>query len=926
MLSLTWTFHVTKLNVLRARYAPLCAFTQETKMSRRLLVCKTNRVSYALKETPNMNKYNIENKFKFESLGGLWICRSRVPCTRIPKNSKYDFQHQMSEPQGGDLVVDDALGMKSDITRVETSNDSLGTTAAMSNDAVVGVGEIHNQKNIPENFFGSSDDGLPASVKSYLGKPYALESLSLSTTDGPSTFPIYRTSAGLRANKAYYDKLDGVLSVKYTTVVTLQINANRFQQGRYILAFIPTAGSSFFQNPLSPNPRIDDWIMLHRATKVEITQLHHVELDINTDTSVQLRIPYSSAFPGLPWNVSSNSMTLGDPGVFFMYPYHPLAAATGNTTATGTLWVHYEDVEVHGNTLPSVPVPTAAFEPQSRNGVSSSKNVDLFDNEVRQDGPVTSALKYVTELSDASVKIPLLSSITGKANWAIRAAASVASSMGWSKPPQVKTIERFNRFSHAYVANEDQIDDCQPLSLFSDNHVSVAPGFAGTDTDELSIDYLKGIFSFLATQPWGSSMARGTNIITGVAGPWHDIPNSNGSMSRPPVSMLCNFFTQYRGGIVIKIKVVKTEFHSGRLLFWFAPLEPLSHVRPHVNADTAYLHKTILDIRESNEFIIEIPYVSIMPWRPTEGPIAFYGEWGLDIQDTLVSPDTVMNQVQVIVEIAGAKDLEFSVPKSFSEQVVCPATYQMAWEPQSNLNSTSNPTLQEVDTVGGTTPKAMNMVYTEYCVGESVTSLRSLLKRGGNMGFISGAAATVRHLTLMPFQWAYAYSTALEAADATVDIFTHLSSMYAFQRGGVRIRFILPDTAGLNMANISNGYFETPILKKIYTIDNDNTLKWIKQATGAQLAVNTGTMGGLGIQIPYYNYLPSSSTVGQSMSSKNAFHNGLDHCGNKQLLNVQFTNVVNLPYMPVYRSGADDCNFGCFVSTVPTAPIAAVVP
>ena len=103
--------------------------------------------------------------------------------------------------------------------------------------------------------------------------------------------------------------------------------------------------------------QLNRYLRDHAANRSQISQLLSVYFYINSDTSVQLRIPFISAFPGATIVHDPNVPVIGDPGVFFIYPYSPLVAVEGNTSATYTLWTHYEDVEILGNTAPtSTPV------------------------------------------------------------------------------------------------------------------------------------------------------------------------------------------------------------------------------------------------------------------------------------------------------------------------------------------------------------------------------------------------------------------------------------------------------------------------------------------------------------------------------------------------------------------------------------------
>lgn len=809
---------------------------------------------------------------------------------------------------------------KNDITISDDVQRDVGTTVRTANDANVAQTSPHKEMSIKSSILTMPNDGVPASVKSFLGKPFKFVQGDLTTTDLPTTFPNYQTSDPLRANPLYVEKLSGVMSIRYTTVITLQVNANRFQQGRYILAFLPTGGACVNETNNAQNA---SWIFMHRANKTQITQLHHCEIDINTTTEVQLRIPYQSAFTALSWYPTPGRQYFGDPGAFFIYPYSPLKSAVGNTTAGYTLWVHYEDIEVFGNTVPMAPLlPPASVESQmawNPRKARGGKKLDLLAAESGVSQPLSKGLKMVSEGLAMTSNIPLLSSITQPLSWAADAASTMTGYMGWSKPQITTPIVRMNRFPHAHIANEDQPDDSQNIALFSNNHVEVLPGFAGNDIDELSIDYLKSIPSYFHQLNWTSSNTRGLKIWTKTISPYEmQGPIQENCNVFTPVAFLSTMFSRYTGGIRIHLKFVKTEFHSGRLMFAFNPFESGCATSNMTYADTEYLHKTILDIREQTDFIIEVPYVSIVPWRQSQGAATSlntamsYGEVALFVLDPLVAPETVVNNVDILVEASGADDLRFSVPIGSSHIPNVPTQLQMG-----DFKSIDNPSavdVVDVSVVGGASQGVANFDGETACVGEVVQSFRSLLKRGGVMGYTTAAQATTQNINLLPYAWIAQDASSGGYADVTYDIYTILSSIFCLQRGGVRIRYMATSAAGLMTTSLRNTVDSEAQRDDIFHITNLSTQDFIDDCANRPLVNQLTQMGGIAVNVPYYHYTHSSPSSAQMIAVDAHYTFKTNKGANAVSLQTQFQPAVNFATVYTYRSGSDDCNFGGFVS------------
>lgn len=283
-----------------------------------------------------MNITNYENTKELDSIKSRYRCSAMLDLQQI--------QPQMSE-------LNSDSGTKIQNENVDVAQTTIeGSTMRSTNDATKIVVETSAPRVIPLTLRTQQDDGSTPDIKQFLAKPTKILQGDLTATDTPTTFSNIACTEALVTSPVYSQKLNGVMSLRFTTVVTLQVNANKFQQGRYILAFVPTGGAS--PNGTSPDDSVTTWINMHRQNKTQITQLPHVEIDINKTTEVQLRIPYQSAFSAYAFNnCLAGVPSFGDPGVFFLYPYSPLVSAAGSVSAGFTLWVHYEDVETFGNTI-----------------------------------------------------------------------------------------------------------------------------------------------------------------------------------------------------------------------------------------------------------------------------------------------------------------------------------------------------------------------------------------------------------------------------------------------------------------------------------------------------------------------------------------------------------------------------------------------
>lgn len=804
------------------------------------------------------------------------------------------------------------------IKQEQHTSNALGSNILDIKDAVGTTVSIKENKHVQSKILHTANDGLLPTIENYLSKPCIVSSGTLSTNDLPSTFIKYGTTFPMTYNKAFREKLSAVLAIRYTTVVTLQINGTRFQQGLYKLCFLPTGGMIRGAYTESLNRYLRD----HLANRSQISQLHSVDFYIGTDTSVQLEIPFMSSFPCATVVHDPSVPIIGDPGVFFIYPYSPLIAVEGSSTASYTLWTHYKDIELLGNTAPTVgPITLQGnFERKQR----KKKNIDLLEAETHQNGPISSPLKIVAEASSTLAKIPLLSGYAGPLAWAASALSRTASAFGWSKPPQLDSSMRVKQMYMNYLPNADQKDDATPMSLISTNHIDVLPGFAGTDVDEMSIDYLKSIPGLLRIDPWTSDTAQGSLLMTIPIAPSAFIYQGQGvvagHVNYTPVAFLASMFYEYTGGFKFHFKFVKTEFHSGRIAIVFNPYESTLCDENYTFTDTPYLSKTIVDLRLTNEVTVEVPYVSVIPWRPTtvgDNKGQVYGSLKIFVIDTLVAPDTVSQNIEILTEVSGADDLRFAVPSP--NRLVRPliAAYQMNTEEDEKLDSISS------NYIGSNVNIDTDLYKEEACVGETITSLRQILKRGGIMN-TDERTTNVSVAYLRPFAYRLSdYDTPTEY-NISRDPYALFSSIYSMQRGGIRIKWMSDTNSGM-IYYYYGRQLGIPSATQVYEVTNDDYWKYIANTPNSQFNMEKGYMGGMAAQLPFYHVTHSSPTGANAVAEVSPLSANVSSGANLNTLTTIFSVSLPANKMFFHRSGADDCNFGGFAS-IPPFVISTIVP
>jgi hypothetical protein len=860
------------------------------------------------------NKSNVTPSLRFGSSCLLNI-RKQIFSTVLNFARENLIIRRKFVPQSGNI---DAPQTKDIVTHsMEEGAHIMGDTTKSANNADIAISTPANRKDIRHLLISDNTDGHHSSLEQFLAKPQTFATGVFATTDGPTTFGV-GDIFGCLTNPLCQDKLRGFYGFRATTVITIEFNANRFQQGRYILAYLSTGGMP------QGTTVFNDWYIAHRYSRETITQLPHVEFDLATDTSAQIRIPYVSSTLMCPVSAGMGLAGEGSPGVYFIYPYSPLIAVSGSTTAPYTVWGHYEDVELFSSTVPQM-----AWEPQAK-GKGRAK-IDLIDSEAREKGMVSSKFRMIADVSAAMNTVPFLSSMAGPISYVSDALARAAASWGWSKPAQVQPTVRVKRLFSEHMAATNTPIISEVLSHDVTNHVEILPGFAGNDNDEMSIDYLKSIpvhmFSFI----WPSIGApHGTSFGPIEVGPnaFRTLYNAGTEqlIAFTPISLFQELFDQWRGGFIYTFKFVKTEFHSGRLAISYVPFN--QNFTPTLSfANTHYVHREIIDLRESNEFTFHVPFVSHHQWLFTGHTNRKEQKCGwlmIHVVDPLNHPATVSNTIDVLVQGRGAPDLQFAVPSSFRFTPAVPLIFQSGWEPQGADGTISDPSVNDDSAIGASVMKIQNFDHASSCIGEVMTSLRQILKRGSALDFTLTPAGSTPRIYMPLLNWVRIQSVGAPLGNQCSDIYNAIVSCYALSRGGHRAILCAqsPSNECVFRASLWNGS-PGETASAVYSNPSVSGAVWNFSTSGLGQTVHQTGFGNLVVDIPQYMPRHSRNTMAQIATNMYPVFMTDTSMSDRNFVQVRISGTT-VRVCDLTRAVADDFNVGGFVSIPPMWRASAV--
>jgi len=460
-----------------------------------------------------------------------------------------------------------------------------------------------------------------------------------------------------------------------------------------------------------------------------------------------------------------------------------------------------------------------------------------------------------------------------------------------------------------------------PLSYSYKNQVGKAQGFSGTDVDEMDFSFLCSIPTFNFIASWATGGVSGTALMTIPVRPLGLLVTRTvtavGISDMGPYQLIANMFEQWRGAMVYKLKFVKTEFHSGRLAVSFSPCDSATG-SPIVAslAQTAFLHRQIIDIRECNEFTFVVPFISVTPYKQST---QITGTLFVHILDPLVAPDTVSSTVGVILEHCMGADAEFAVPKKNNMQYVMGIVPQSA-EPFSNTET--NVCANYRGNIGSSDIPSDECSNALFCVGERISSLRTLMKLPNPVVHQSAPVANL-YYNILPFSIPFRfYNTVPAYVEPSIysDIYTLVSSLYLYVRGGVRLKYL--DNTSVTGAEPFSVFIGTGIVTGLATafsfqaIDASNDAATTNRNGLPSVYYKAGFSGE--VQVPAYGRCHSRLVTDCLFNATNGYNNSSTSSAPDIYVSRSTYPPVNT-VTGLLRSASDDANCGVFLAVPPVS-------
>lgn len=799
------------------------------------------------------------------------------------------------------------------------------------NDAGIRTTQVVDETHLTSKIFEESEQMTDLSIISFLERPKKLLTGSFATGDaygnigGVAFTDPFMPQDGL-TNPLTLNKLQGVAGIRYDLEFEIVTNCTRFAQGLYGLFFCYTGGCN--------KDRAGEWKAPHMYSWIQRSQLLHTRLDLNCDTRAVLKVPWNSAYNFMPLSSINSSFSsskhIGNLGYL---TFCPMFSGTPSTaikpgTESGTWTIYWR--------MTNIKLVAAGAYPQ----------MDFSQSEAlsKTAGPVQSTAVKVSKALDLFKGVPLISDYVRPLKWTADLTGKVASVFGWARPQNDSTGVRVKRKPFMHVNNVDALDNSDNMALTTVNKVGVLPGFVSTNLDEMEITTFASRYCIYTILNLTSSLGIGDYLSAIPVAPYPPNPSPSGSISHSPLSYAASLFQYWRGGIKFKLTFVKTEFHSGRLSVSFNPrFNNLSYNSSYT--DTDYMYRDIIDLRYCNEFTFIIPYVAITPYMvtyPRRDLNQIFGDIGellIHVVDPLKAPPSVNPNVTILVEYAGAEDIEFAVPAPLNYSPVINVTPQMDMTDCADL----------AKPLGNMKLGQKSLDYAQGSIGEKITNFRTLLKRftavKSDITTQAGTAFNIRPWLIS--WWDTDYPPSHDPPDPLPangwvngpDLYTQLGSIFLLSRGGVRLKYVNPSPkvktgADYETNALGQAYFNYDYINNFPYTNEQNAKIWAANSVNLNKdSINSNNVVyfnpwneyGVEIDVPQYSLFHSRPNAELRCGGRYVWPQAYtDITSTLQSVNIEDPSLDNYKieesngYHAFFmRAGSEDTNFGMFVSIPP---------
>ncbi|UCR92469.1 MAG: capsid protein [Apis picorna-like virus 1] len=584
------------------------------------------------------------------------------------------------------------------------------------------------------------------------------------------------------------------------------------------------------------------------------------------------------------------------------------------------------------------------------------------------DRPVSKTATVIADMARQAVGVPVIGPFAKVTELGATAVSKIAALFGYSNPPVIENVMPMKNLPFHSLASAGLSEPTSQLVLDPKNELSIDPRTVDlSGIDELDVSYIAQKEMLLTAFYWRHTDPVDGYLFSSLVTPLLQ-PNwlvgglgARTAIVNPPMGYIARLFTYWRGDIIFRFKAICAQFHKGRLVISWDPLDRIA-----TKADIYTTSFTqVVDLSPDMDVSIRIPYLQARHWLSLQrnlvtttsvkwpiydsalqyvsadtGTGTFNnGQICVKVQNELTGP-TDAAQIGILVFVSAADNFELSSP-----DVPGPNNLS-AIEPQNGVLSNEMSNLVVAGRPGCICPED-NLTY----MGEKISSIRTLLRRQVLERIVpvnvpSIGTTNLRSTVFYQFtKWAKApgysldapttASPAVVAGNKTYSFSNHtplswMTPCFVGMRGSVRRSFnvnsrgesanIYPSVQIVRRMNGAAPEFSinsTVAPADTYSTRCRNLLAGgFNSGIQGQVLTNQWTQTGLQVELPhYYPYKFVGTQLGRQYQGISEDDTGF-HCYSMQIVYSPSKDTTPLSTtLECYVGAGTDFTFFWFIST-----------
>lgn len=694
-----------------------------------------------------------------------------------------------------------------------------------------------------ESTYGDNSSS-DVSLGDFLARPVLIDNFDYAIDDN-NRLDSFNPWKDFLENDLVRRRIEGFRHVRGTMNVRFVVTGNPFMSGRLVAAYEPKA-------PASMHVKVSRF---SGAIDLQLTQLPHIYLDAATSQGGEIEAPF---FHEKNWIDLAGTRDLANMGEVFIHQITPIRH-TQSTATVGTVSVRvfawmtgaelagptsaiYGTYVEQGN-IPYETVGAAAatssilyslykvikhFSFQSKcESIEDQDSVNAVVTEQAgfMDSPVSNTASTVARAAGLLREVPGFSAYALATEAAASTVGRIASLFGFSRPNVLEKMIRYKSYEGGLLSPGNDPEVVQRLGYDLKGELTVDPRTVGLNPiDEMSFLSIASKETLIDSTTWTTEFSDLAPIRSVNITPTYFRTDTNVNPARSvlcPMAALAAGFKYWRGTINIRISIVGSVMHRGRLRISYDPAASASTASGYNQVYSRVIDlETCRDVTFPVAWHAPTPYLSV-DFKQIGGvayetgnsilmnPDAHNGQIIIQPVTQLTAPDQdATGTVDVLIFASAGDDFELAVPTDrVSRDGWSYKSSDPAVQPQSGAvdseKATDNATAESPieHEMMGTNSDPVSDHTNKVFMGESIVSLRTLLKRYNIIGTNTNSSNFTTHWNRFPID---------EDSGKFIGYHEFYTCCYAGWRGTIRWKHRATSTGMIMASRIERGRLGIP--------------------------------------------------------------------------------------------------------------------